>query len=203
MAKISAGMIDKAKKDARHNVKVIGKAVAKGEPVVTVSTSCTMTIRDEYPHLLGVDNSGIRDSVQLVERFIYKLVSSSEVKLIWKKDWKAKVAYHQSCHMERLGWGVFTSELMKMIPNIDFMELDSNCCGIAGTYGFKKENYETSQAIGKPLFDQIVRVNPDFVACECETCKWQIEMSSGYAVKNPVSILAEALDLEATAEANR
>lgn len=203
VAKISAGMIDKAKKDAKHNVEVIEKAVAKGYPVVTVSTSCTMTIRDEYPHLLGVDNSSIRDNVQLVERFIYKIVSSGEVKLVWKKDWKAKVAYHQSCHMERLGWGVFTSELMKMIPNIDFMELDSNCCGIAGTYGFKKENYETSQAIGKPLFDQIVRVNPDFVACECETCKWQIEMSSGYPVKNPVSILAEALDLEATAEANR
>ena len=81
--------------------------------------------------------------------------------------------------------------------------LGSNCCGIAGTYGFKKENYEASQAIGKPLFDEIKAVAPDFVACDCETCKWQIEMSTGIPVKNPISILAEALDLEATAGANQ
>jgi glycerol-3-phosphate dehydrogenase subunit C len=57
--------------------------------------------------------------------------------------------------------------------------------------------------IGKPLFDDIAAQAPEFVACECETCKWQIEMSTGVPVKNPVSILAEALDLEATAAANR
>ena len=90
-----------------------------------------------------------------------------------------------------------------MIPGVEWHLLGSNCCGIAGTYGFKKENYAASQAIGKPLFDEIHAVAPDFVACDCETCKWQIEMSAGVPVKNPISVLAEALDLEATAAANR
>ena len=89
-----------------------------------------------------------------------------------------------------------------MIPGVEFTLLDSNCCGISGTYGFKKENYDASQAIGKPLFDQIGNIAPDLVACDCETCKWQIEMSTVFTVKNPISILAEALDLEATAELN-
>ena len=96
--------------------------------------------------------------------------------------------------MEKLGWGIFSAELVKMIPGVEFTVLDSNCCGIAGTYGFKKENYEVSQAIGKPLFDQIKVIEPDYVACDCETCKWQIEMSTGYKVMNPVSILAAALE---------
>ena len=56
--------------------------------------------------------------------------------------------------------------------------LDSQCCGIAGTYGFKKENYETSQAIGSPLFRQIEESGIDLVISDCETCKWQIEMST-------------------------
>ena len=90
-----------------------------------------------------------------------------------------------------------------MIPGLELTELPSNCCGIAGTYGFKKENYKVSQQIGKPLFDSIKAAAPDFVVCECETCKWQIEMSTGVTVKNPVSILAEALDLEKTLELNR
>jgi len=80
--------------------------------------------------------------------------------------------------------------------------LASQCCGVAGTYGFKKENYERAQQIGSGLFTQIKEVNPDYVTTDCETCKWQIEMSTGYEVKNPVSILAEALDVEETMKLN-
>jgi glycerol-3-phosphate dehydrogenase subunit C len=97
--------------------------------------------------------------------------------------------------MERLGWGVFSERLLRMIPGVEFTLLDSACCGIAGTYGFKKENYEAAQAIGAPLFEQIRSVDPEVVACDCETCKWQIEMSTGYRVENPISILAEAIEI--------
>lgn len=203
VAKLTNGMTESAAKDARHNVELFKKAVQDGMEVVTVSTSCTMTLRDEYPDLLGVDNTTVRDHISLAEKFIWKLVESGQVKLVWKKDWKARVAYHCPCHQRRLGWGIFTTELLRRIPGIELIELDANCCGIAGTYGFKKENYPVSQAIGKALFDQMAQVNPDFVACECETCKWQIEMSTPYKVMNPVSVLAQALDLEATAAANK
>ena len=203
-ALISNGMIDQAKKNAQNNIASIRKSVNERQmPVISTSSSCTFTMRDEYSHLLGMDNSDVRDNIELATRFIYRLIDQGKVKLVFKKDYKAKVAYHTPCHMEKLGWGVFSTELLKMIPGLELTILDSNCCGIAGTYGFKKENYEVSQAIGKPLFDQIERIKPDYVACDCETCKWQIEMSTGREVKNPISVLAEALDLVATSEANK
>ena len=203
-ALISNGMIDQAKKNAQNNIASIRKSVNERQmPVISTSSSCTFTMRDEYSHLLGMDNSDVRDNIELATRFIYRLIDHGKVKLVFKKDYKAKVAYHTPCHMEKLGWGVFSTELLKMIPGLELTILDSNCCGIAGTYGFKKENYEVSQAIGKPLFDQIERIKPDYVACDCETCKWQIEMSTGREVKNPISVLAEALDLVATSEANK
>ena len=89
-----------------------------------------------------------------------------------------------------------------MIPGVELIMLDSVCCGIAGTYGFKKENYEVSQKIGAPLFQQIESIQPDNVVTDCETCKWQIEMSTSANVLNPVSILAEALDVEETRKMN-
>ena len=95
-----------------------------------------------------------------------------------------------------------STELMKLIPGVELVILDSYCCGIAGTYGFKKENYQYSQGIGEPLFDLIREVNPDVVASDCETCKWQIDMSTDYTVINPISLLAEAIDTEQTAMAN-
>lgn len=202
VAMIANGLTDGAKKHAEHNVSVLQKAVDKNLNVLTTSSTCVLTMRDEYRDLLKIDNSGVRDSLLLATKFIYSLIDSGKVKLAFKKDYKANIAYHTPCHLEKLGWGIFSVSLLKMIPGVKFTMLDSNCCGISGTYGFKKENYEVSQAIGKPLFDQIGQVAPDFVACDCETCKWQIEMSTGKTVKNPISVLAEALDLEATRKLN-
>ena len=193
VALIANGMSKKAAKNARHNVEVLQKAVDAGLNVLTTSSTCAMTIREEYPGLLQVDNSAVRDSVLLATRYIYQLIESGQAQLKFKENFRARIAYHTPCHLEKLGWGIFSIELLKMIPGVEFTLLDSNCCGISGTYGFKKENYEASQAIGKPLFDQIKSVNPDLVACDCETCKWQLEMSTDYPVKHPISILAEAL----------
>ncbi len=203
-ALLSNGLIDKAKRNAKINLESIRKSVYERQmPVIGASSSCNLTIREEYPHLLGIDNSDVRDHIELATRFIYKLIDDGKVNLVFKKDYKARIAYHTPCHMERLGWGIFSTELLRMIPGVELTILDSNCCGIAGTYGFKKENYEVSQAIGKPLFEQINRLRPDLVATDCETCKWQLEMSTPYTVKNPISILAESLDLIATSEANK
>ena len=105
--------------------------------------------------------------------------------------------------MNKLGWGIYSQELMKMIPGVELVTPEQNCCGISGTFGFKKENYTYSQKIGSVLFDNIREVAPDFVATDCETCKWQIEMSTGYEVMNPISVLAEALDIEKTKKLNQ
>ena len=194
IAMITNGMSEKATKNARHNMAALRKAVVdKGLRVVTTSSSCTLTMREEYPNLLGVDNADVRDSLLMATRFIFEKLEKGAA-LKFKADYHKKIAYHVPCHMEKMGWGVFSEKLLRMIPGVEFTLLDSACCGIAGTYGFKKENYAASQAIGAALFDQIKTVNPDVVACDCETCKWQIEMSTGYSVMNPISILAEAIE---------
>ena len=193
IAMIANGMAREAAKHAQHNVEVLGKAVSRGLKVVTTSSTCTLTMRDEYPELLKVDNSAVRDSLLMATRFIYEKLEQGAT-LKFRADYHKKVAYHTPCHLEKLGWGVFSERLLRMIPSVEFIQLPSVCCGISGTYGFKKENYEASQAIGQPLFDAIKTTNPDVVACDCETCKWQIEMSTGYPVMNPISILAEALE---------
>ncbi len=161
VAMIVNGLTEGAKKHAKHNVKVLQKAVDKDMKVLTTSSTCVLTMRDEYKDLLKIDNSGVRDSLLLATKFIYSLIDSGKVKLAFKKDYKARIAYHTPCHLEKLGWGIFSTSLLKMIPGVEFTMLDSNCCGISGTYG-----------------------------------------STGFTVKNPISVLAEALDIEATAKLN-
>lgn len=147
----------------------------------------------KYPHLLGVKNEDVREQVELATRYIYRLLSQETGQLEFRKDKKLRVAYHTPCHMEKLGWAYYSIELLKSIPNVELVLLDSQCCGIAGTYGFKKENYKTSQDIGNSLFKQIEESGVDYVVTDCETCKWQIEMSTSKCCKHPISVLAEML----------
>lgn len=192
VALISNGFIRQAKKQAKVNVASIRRSVADNVPVVATSSTCAFTIRDEYPHLLDIDTKDIREQIELATRYIYRLFSRKDIPLKWK-DKKIRVAYHTPCHLEKLGWSYYSIELLKMIPAIDLTILNSQCCGIAGTYGFKKENYQIAQDIGNPLFEQINKGNFDYVATDCETCKWQIEMSTQTMCEHPISIVANAL----------
>ncbi len=202
VALIANGMSEQARRQGELNMASMRKAIANGDEVLTTSSTCTLTMRDEYKHLLHIDNDDVRQHLSLATRWLYRMVDAGKIKLVFRKDFSQKIAYHTACHMERMGWAIYSTGLLRMIPGVSLTVLDSQCCGIAGTYGFKKENYQRSQAIGAPLFKHIKETDPDFVSTDCETCKWQIEMSTGYTVKNPISTIAEALDVEATRKAN-
>lgn len=203
VALIANGMPKQAAKQGEINMESMRKSVAEGREIITTSSTCTFTMRDEYKHLLHLDNKVAQDNLSLATRFIYRLIDSGEVKIAFRKDFKMKVAYHTACHMERMGWAVYSTGLLRMIPGLELVMLDSQCCGIGGTYGFKKENYPISQAIGASLFQKIEEAGVDYVSTDCETCKWQIEMSTSAKVLNPISILAEAIDVEATKALNK
>ncbi|MBQ1746296.1 MAG: anaerobic glycerol-3-phosphate dehydrogenase subunit C, partial [Muribaculaceae bacterium] len=203
VALIANGLYKQAKRQATVNTASIRQAAGTNRSIVlTTSSSCTFNLRDEYPAMLDIDNSDIRSNISLATRFIYNLVDEEKVKLIFKQNYKRRIAYHTACHMQRMGWQLYSIELLRMIPGLDLQVLEQECCGISGTYGFKKENYERSQAIGSILFKHIADAHVEAVATDCETCKWQIEMSTGLPVENPISILADALDVEATRHAN-
>lgn len=203
VALISNKMKAQARRQAEVNMASIRESVAAGRPVLTTSSTCTFTMRDEYPHVLGIDNSDVREQIVLATKFIFEAVDAGRVKLAFREDYRKRIAYHTPCHMEKLGWSIYSTSLLRMIPGVEFVMLDSQCCGIAGTYGFKRENYPYSQKIGEPLFRQIKSLGVDLVATDCETCKWQIEMSAGVTVENPISILADALDVEQTMKLNK
>lgn len=194
VALIANGFYKQATKQAKINLASIRKSVeVKNAPVVATSSTCTMTLRDEYANLLKEDVSGLREHINLATRFVFTELMKNPNALKFKNDKKLRVAYHTACHMEKMGWAYYSIELLRKIPNLEVIVMDQECCGIAGTYGFKKENYEGAQAVGSKLFKIIEDAQVDFVACDCETCKWQIEMSTPKECLHPISILADML----------
>jgi len=189
---IANRFFSKAEKNARINSDAITKMTGHDKtPVVVASSSCAMTLRNEYPHILGLDNAAWRPKVDLLTRYLHRLWK--EGREIPLKPLKLKVVYHTACHLERIGWTVYSLGALRRIPGLEVRVLPSQCCGISGTYGFKKENYESSQKIGQTLFSRIEASGADLVVCDCETCKWQIEMSTSKKCEHPVTLVARSL----------
>jgi glycerol-3-phosphate dehydrogenase subunit C len=188
---MAGGFFDRARKNALINSRAVEKAANAGLRVTALSSTCAMTLRDEYPALLDVENSAWRGRIVLATRLLHDLLAAAPRRAL--KPLELTVAYHTACHMEKLGWAVYAIALLRMIPGLNLRILPSRCCGIAGTYGFKRENHATSQHIGEKLFTEIRKTGADLVVTECETCRMQIEMSAGVRCAHPVSLLARTL----------
>ena len=199
VALIANGFASQATSAAKTNLASIRKA---SQPVLTTSSSCTLTIKEEYSTILDQDTSDIQSKVQMAVKWLYDRIERGEVRLAFRKDFKMKSAYHTPCHLQKLGNQIYSIALLRMIPGLDLKVLEQKCCGISGTFGFKKENYAISQKIGSQLYERIYAANPEVVITDCETCKWQIEGACGIPVFNPISILVQALDIEQTTKLN-
>ena len=199
VALIANGFASQATSAAKTNLASIRKA---SQPVLTTSSSCTLTIKEEYSTILDQDTSDIQSKVQMAVKWLYDRIERGEVRLAFRKDFKMKAAYHTPCHLQKLGNQIYSIALLRMIPGLDLKVLEQKCCGISGTFGFKKENYTISQKIGSQLYERLYAANPEVVITDCETCKWQIEGACGIPVFNPISILVQALDIEQTTKLN-
>jgi glycerol-3-phosphate dehydrogenase subunit C len=105
------------------------------------------------------------------------------------------VPYHAPCQQQGHGIGKPALELLSLIPGLRTIELDADCCGVAGTYGLKREKYAISMAVGDELFRRIQETEPDVAACDSETCRWQIEHGAGVHAVHPVELLHRAYGL--------
>ncbi|MFO8048526.1 MAG: anaerobic glycerol-3-phosphate dehydrogenase subunit GlpC [Desulfosudaceae bacterium] len=189
---IAAGNFKKVRKNALANIADLTRATRPGDdPIVFTSSSCALTVTQDYPNLLDLDITAISDNLVFVTRFLHHEFQKGNRPALRPLDITA--AYHSPCHLERAGGVIHTIAVLKQIPGLRLIILHSECCGIAGTYGFKKEYQEIAGHIGRNLFEQIAAVSPDIVITDCETCKWQIEANTVYPVRHPVSVLAEAL----------
>jgi Fe-S oxidoreductase len=106
---------------------------------------------------------------------------------------------HGHCHQKALiGTGPSLS-VLRLPPGFEVEEVDSGCCGMAGSFGFEREHYDISRAIGsRRLFPAVEAkrkaTDGDFeVVAAGVSCRQQVEHFTGKRPKHLVEVLAEAL----------
>jgi glycerol-3-phosphate dehydrogenase subunit C len=102
------------------------------------------------------------------------------------------LGYHNPCHLRALDGGGQVVELLKQIPGLRVESFSDTCCGLGGTFGLKKENFDLSMAVGERLFQEIRDSDVDEVVTSCGACAMQIFQGTGRRAIHPLSLLAKA-----------
>jgi FAD/FMN-containing dehydrogenase/Fe-S oxidoreductase len=192
---ISKGMLEKAKENARRNVERLLPHVKQGATIVGCEPSCLLTLRDEYPDLLRDEASKeVARATYLIDEFLDRLREQGKLELKFK-DTARKVLFHGHCHQKALVGTVASLRLLRLPPKYTVEVVDSGCCGMAGSFGFEKEHYDVSMAIGgQRLFPAVTAKGDDWeVAVMGISCRQQIEHGTGRRPRHLVEVLREAV----------
>jgi glycerol-3-phosphate dehydrogenase subunit C len=161
---------------------------------VGTSTSCTLTLKEEAPELLGLHDEQVRkvaENTYDIFEFLRLLHERGELRTDFKPV-ERTLPYHPPCQLRAHRIGRPALDILELVPGLSIIESTSDCCGIAGTYGVKREKYQIGMDVGAHLFDFVNSSNSDLALCDSETCRWQITHATGVASKHPVEILREA-----------
>lgn len=196
----SNGLLDETRELAKKNIDVFLNYIEKGYKIVTTCPSCGLAIKDEYRDLVSGQKAE-QTATNVWE--LFELLEEEEVlhfKEAPSKGEEAKIKakipkafYHVPCHLRVQGMGYPGVSILRKYAVDNLILEDSYCCGLSGTYGFKKEKYELSKAIGSPLFEAIKASGAPLVITDCGTCKLQIEQVAGVPVKHTALVLREYL----------
>jgi len=189
----SNGDFASARAYARNNVRKLAAWVREGYDIVGTSTSCTLAIKHEYHAVLGLDDPDLELVASHTHDIFEYLAMLDDRSLLNTRFVKRaeKVVYHAPCQQRTHGFGRPAADFMRRF-GFTVIESQADCCGVAGTYGLKREKYDIAAAVGKPLFEQIADENPNRVVCDSETCRWWIESHTGKRAVHPIEVMAEA-----------
>ena len=194
---ISKGMLSQAKENAAWNIDKLLPYAEKKIPIVGLEPSCLLTLRDEYPDLVRTDAAkSVAENSFLLEEFIVK--EQKEKKLVINSDRNGKKALlHGHCHQKALVGTVPTVAMLKA-AGYEVSEVDSGCCGMAGSFGFEKEHYDLSAKIGnRRLVPAVNATAPEVeIVAPGISCRQQIEHLAGRKAKHPAELLWEVLSAE-------
>ena len=189
---ISNGFFKLAARMGEKNLKVLQKTVEDGVEVVFSSPSCGMTLSQEYKDILNLPGaSAVAGHLYEISQFLLQLHEEGKLKTDFREI-KETYYYHVPCHLRALQVGLPALELLSLIPGLKVIELPEGCCGLAGTYGWKREKYTVAREIGEEIFQAIRQRKARKVISDCEACRLQIGSQTGVSTFHTAQILRQA-----------
>ncbi|MFO0837965.1 MAG: FAD-linked oxidase C-terminal domain-containing protein [Phycisphaerae bacterium] len=192
---ISKGFLDEAAKLAERNVETLQELIDGDTWLVGSEPSCILTFVDEAPQLVRTQAARrIAARTMTVEQLLARVIREDSKALPWRRSPTSRVLYHGHCHQKALAGTADAMALLGAIPGLAASEINSGCCGMAGSFGHEKDHYEIARAVGEQRLFPAVRNRAEAtIAVSGFSCREQISHHIGVDARHLLEVAAAAL----------
>ena len=175
--------------------------VDKGYKVITLTASCGLMLKFEWPLLLPNDENikRLSKNVNDIDEYIVD-IAQKEGLAEGLKEIDGGVTLHNACHARAQNMGIKARDMLKLIPNVK-IDVVERCAGHGGTFGVMKQTYNHALKVGRPTARQIKNKNNKYMASDCPLAGKHLKqleadtnISSDEAL-HPIELLAKAYNL--------
>jgi FAD/FMN-containing dehydrogenase/Fe-S oxidoreductase len=198
---ISKGLLRKAKVYAAKNIEIVYPIAERGIPVIGIEPSAILSFRDEYPDLVRGELKEkallIKRNVMTFEEFISAEFRKGNIESQSFTDKQARIFVHVHCQQKAVSSSSPTIETLSIPSNYHVREIETGCCGMAGSFGYEKEHFDLSNKIGELVLFPEIRAagNEVLLSAPGTSCRHHISDGTGRIARHPAVILYEALNI--------
>ncbi len=201
---ISKGFLQEARRQAEATTQILAPLAEKGLPILFCEPSCYSAVRDDHPLLVG---RSLKQDAQGVAAAAVTFEEWAETTLRLGNNrhqdnasaglgpGPEQVLLHGHCHQKALVGTEPALQLLRRIPGTEVREVDSGCCGMAGSFGYEREHYAVSQAVGaRRLFPALLAAAAgSVVVASGFSCRHQIRHFTGVYAVSPMELIESCL----------
>lgn len=190
---VSKGLLDVGRELAGALVDRLSPAARAGVPIVGLEPSCLTMLVDDNRHLRLADAAqAVAKATTQLESLVADAIESGRIRL---RPIHEKVLLHGHCQQKAIFGTAQTARLLRLIPGINLQELDSGCCGMAGSFGYDKDHYDMSKALADRVILKAMSDNPNAILVAAGTsCRAQVEDLAGHHALHPLELVARQVE---------
>jgi FAD/FMN-containing dehydrogenase/Fe-S oxidoreductase len=193
---LATGQVEKARDEAERLLEALSPFVARGVPIVGLEPSCLFTLRDEFLALgLGDAARKTAELSFLFEEFLAREKRAGRLALRLGALPQKTALLHGHCHQKAFGAMSAVQEALSLVPDLAVTPIESSCCGMAGSFGYEAEHYETSLAMAElSLLPAVRKAQADaLIVADGTSCRHQIADGTNRQSLHVAQVLDRAL----------
>ena len=204
-ATLSQGLIAAAARQAERTVALLRPYLKDGRDIIVVEPSVLAMFHHDYRHLLKSGPAGellqtLRERSFEATEYVGMVLQENQIDAAkvfpaFRHALGAKLFYHSHCQQKTMGCAAPT-ELLLRAAGFDVVTSQVECCGMAGSFGYKKDFYELSLAVAEDLFAQVRKAESGgrrILVASGTSCQEQLQAGLGRPVLHPLELLGETL----------
>jgi FAD/FMN-containing dehydrogenase/Fe-S oxidoreductase len=191
---ISQGLLDSARRCAEANTDALFPLAEQGRAFVFFEPSCLSAVREDGPSLLRGEAQRrarrVAEQSMLFEELLERHWEALDPPLPVRNG-PRKVVLHGHCHQKAMGLLAPAKALLSRIPGATVIDLDAGCCGMAGSFGYAREHFDVSRAIGERRLLPAARALEagSVLVASGVSCRHQVADFTGVTALHPAELL--------------